>query len=85
MFEHNNCFALLKGGTELTGHLSTTFNVTQSASTILQLQTTRVEEQFMSDEVQFTSDDPLDSDEPFNSDFISSAVRKMFNQFWFFL
>ena len=39
--------------------------------TMLQLQTTRVEEQFISDEVQFTSDEP---DEQFNSDFISSAA-----------
>lgn len=57
---------------ESTEHL---FTVTQSANTTLQLQTTRVEEQFISDEVQFTSDEPLNSNEPFNSDFISSAVR----------
>ena len=60
---------------ESTEHLFTTLNVTQSANTLLQLQTTRVEEQFISDEVQFTSDEPLNSNEPFNSDFISSAVR----------
>ena len=65
---------------ESTEHL---FTVTQSANTTLQLQTTRVEEQFISDEVQFTSDEPLNSNEPFNSDFISSAVRKirMLHQF----
>ena len=57
----------------MTGHFLTTLNVPQSANTMLQ--TTRVEEQFISDEVQFTSDEPLNSNEPFNSDFISSAVR----------
>ena len=58
-----------------TEHLFTTLNAPESTNTMLQLQTTRVEEQFISDEVQFTSDEPLNSNEPFNSDFISSAVR----------
>ena len=56
---------------ESTEHLFTTLDAPESANTMLQLQTTRVEEQFISDEVQFTSDEP---DEQFNSDFISSAA-----------
>ena len=55
---------------ESTGCSFTTLEVSQSANTMLHPQSTRIEEQFIID------DEPLHSEEPFNSDFIPSAVRQ---------